>query len=668
MGRLTVEVDEDHLARLVKGPKVGLAELVWNSLDADADNVDITIYENAIGTIESVMINDDGHGMRPDEIAQGFGALGGSWKKTAYQTKNQRRRLHGEQGKGRFAAFGIGGRVTWTSVYDDDGTSYEVHVRGSISSLREFDISEPISTDKATGTVVRIDSISENSVKFLARPSLADNLTAEFAIYLEKYPRVRINYRGAQLEPSAIQRDRVEYELEVSELSEYDFENAAAPSLVIIEWLQPIDRALYLCNADGMAQSEVKPGIHAPGFQFTAYLSWAGFSGHDVLLAELGAEPMASVLDVARDTLRDHFKELARKRQQAVIKEWIEEGIYPYESNKPQSAIETAERQVFDVVAFTASATVNKGETESKKLSLRLLREALESNPRNLHKVLNNVLELSDETLEDLTQLLEKTSLGAIINTARKIGDRLSFLSGLDSILFDAESKRETLERRQLHRILANETWIFGEEYALTGDDESLTKVLQKYLNYLGDDVELADNKPVLRHDGSNPIPDLVLSRTSEIAQDRVENLVVELKRPKVVLGSKELMQIEEYALAVTRDERFVKPNVTWDFWIIGNQLDEFVESRRNQTGLPFGYIQRTPKYSVQVRTWSEVINDARHRLKFVERGLNYRATHDDGVEYLQKTHSKYLPESLTKGSTGSPSDSTSSGDGEGVA
>jgi hypothetical protein len=78
----------------------------------------------------------------------------------------------------------------------------------------------------------------------------------------------------------------------------------------------------------------------------------------------------------------------------------------------------------------------------------------------------------------------------------------------------------------------------------------------------------------------------------------------------------------------------------------------EFAESRRNQTGLPFGYIQRTDRHRVQVRTWSEVINDARHRLKFVERSLNYRATHDGGVEYLRSKHAQFLPPSLSESPT----------------
>jgi hypothetical protein len=56
------------------------------------------------------------------------------------------------------------------------------------------------------------------------------------------------------------------------------------------------------------------------------------------------------------------------------------------------------------------------------------------------------------------------------------------------------------------------------------------------------------------------------------------------------------------------------------------------------------------------VRTWSEVINDARHRLKFVERSLDYRANHDDGVEYLRSKHAQFLPPSLSDGPDPSPS------------
>jgi hypothetical protein len=637
MHSLTVQVDVDHLARLVRSPRAGLTELIWNALDADADTVDGQLEFGTLGAVERVVVVDRGHGMSVDDVRQGFGALGGSWKRRIRVTRGQGRRLHGEQGKGRFAAFGIGDVVEWRTVHEDDPAT-ETRIRAERHSLRRFDIGIA-PAEREIGTSVSIVSVNEAAGKQLEQDSLIDTLSAEFAIYLESYPHIEISWRGQKLNPVALQIDREEYGLNVDGLDEQ-------PQLVVIEWRRQVDRALYLCDEAGMAFHDIKPGIQAPGFEFTAYLKWGGFRGHDVFLAESGLEPLASVVAAAKERLREHFKRRSADRRRSVIREWVSEGSYPY-GETSASAAERAERQVFDIVASTASKVVNEGDFRSRKFALRLLREALSSNPGNLHNVLRSVLELSAERLAELSDLLNRTTLASIIATSKKVGDRLDFLSGLDTMLFDGDPRRETLERRQLHRILANETWIFGEEYALTGDDESLTKVLAKYLDLLGEDVQLAGHTPVVRHDGSNPIPDLVFTRTCEIAQDRVENIVVELKRPSQVIGADELTQIEKYALAVMRDERFNKPNVSWDFWIIGNSLDEFAESRRKQSGLPFGCIQRTDRHRVQVRTWSEVINDARHRLKFVERSLNYRAAHDDGVEYLRSRHAQFLPPSL---------------------
>jgi hypothetical protein len=132
-----------------------------------------------------------------------------------------------------------------------------------------------------------------------------------------------------------------------------------------------------------------------------------------------------------------------------------------------------------------------------------------------------------------------RTPLTAIISASKTIADRLDFISGLDQILFDVEPKKQTLERRQLHRILAQETWLFGEESALTGDDERLTAVLKRHLAVLGEEVELTKGPPITREDGTIAIPDLVLSRQVKHHQNVLEHLVVELKRPSVDIGTR---------------------------------------------------------------------------------------------------------------------------------
>lgn len=172
-----------------------------------------------------------------------------------------------------------------------------------------------------------------------------------------------------------------------------------------------------------------------------------------------------------------------------------------------------AERQTFDLVALSAAAIVNEGTPRSRRLALNLIKTALESGPTALQDVLLNVLELPEDKVEELRTLLDRTTLASVIEMSKRVADRLDFLAGLDALIFDADSKKQTLERRQLHRILANETWVFGEEWALTGDDNRLAQVLTAHLHLLGDDVELANLQPVLREDGSDAILDPSVDR-----------------------------------------------------------------------------------------------------------------------------------------------------------
>jgi hypothetical protein len=274
-------------------------------------------------------------------------------------------------------------------------------------------------------------------------------------------------------------------------------------------------------------------GVHAPGYQFTAYLRWAGFrdAGNDILLAEMDSGSAGELISASKDRIRDYFRGRAAEKQQDQINAWEAEGAYP-DFGERDTAVKVAERQAFDLVALSAATVVNEGTPRSRRLALNLIKTALESGPTALQDILLNVLELPQDKVEELRALLDRTTLASVIEAAKRIADRLDFLAGLEALIFDADSKKQTLERRQLHRILANETWVFGEKWTLTGDDDRLTKVLAAHLRLLGDDVNLAGTEPVLREDGTDAIADLVLSRTMQTAENKCAHLVVELKRP----------------------------------------------------------------------------------------------------------------------------------------
>jgi hypothetical protein len=72
--------------------------------------------------------------------------------------------------------------------------------------------------------------------------------------------------------------------------------------------------------------------------------------------------------------------------------------------------------------------------------------------------------------------------LSAIINLSSLITERYQFLQGLRSLLFQSDEKEKLLEREQLQPLIARNTWIFGDEFMLANDDESLLNVLKDHL------------------------------------------------------------------------------------------------------------------------------------------------------------------------------------------
>jgi hypothetical protein len=131
----------------------------------------------------------------------------------------------------------------------------------------------------------------------------------------------------------------------------------------------------------------------------------------------------------------------------------------------------------------------------------------------------------------------------------------------------------------------------------------------------------------------------------------------VELKRPSVRIGNAEATQVEEYATAIVRDERFRDTNTRWEFWAVGNEMTEAVRLKANQTGRPTGLLSEPEGYSMRiwVKTWGQIIEGCRARLRFFQEKLNYIADEDSGLEYLRRVHEKYLPKEISERESARP-------------
>jgi hypothetical protein len=640
MARHHVDVAGDFLDRLKAGPGRALAELVWNSLDADATSVDVAFRRNALDGIEAVEVIDNGTGMTNEQAVTAFGALGGSWKRIERQSKTLKRELHGSAGRGRFLAFGIGGaQIRWRTVADAGGVRQATTIEVVSTDRDFFEVSEAEGTDEPVGTVVRVDGIAEVPHALLGDRAF-NELVTEFALYIERYrPKIVVDKRG--LDPGPLQVHREDYTLT-------DVDPADPPVLTVVEWTISVPQVMYLCGPNGIALGSVKVIRPAPGFEFTAYLRWHGIEERaaDLAMIEAGHPVLAPLVDLAQRTIAEHFARRQRERSQTVIEEWQKARVYPYEE-RPAGRIEEAERDLFEVVAVAAAPAVNAtSDDKSRRFALRLLRQAIEREPSAIEEILQEVLHLPPAQIEELRNLLRRTSLGSIIKASRSITDRLDFLAVLRILVFHPDIKKNILERSQLHRILENETWVFGEEFNLTASDRGLTEVLAQHVKLLGR-KEVAPAEEVLGTDGRRQIVDLMLARIVPQGHRKHEHLVVELKAPRVVIREKELAQIKNYALAVATNPQFNRLEVQWDFVIVSTELDDYARAEATQRDREPGLVWDQDGIRVWARTWGEVIDEADHRLKFVKDKLGYAPTDELALDYLRKTHAAYVPESL---------------------
>ncbi|WP_418344862.1 hypothetical protein [Rhodococcus pyridinivorans] len=524
----------------------------------------------------------------------------------------------------------------------EDNELATIKIEGNRGHLNRFEITDIQTAGETIGTRVDIGGATDEAIAaFDDRTRLSQRLLTEFALHLDRHDDFEIEFLGAAIDPSGVIAGKETMDV-------IPPEGVDGPvSLTVIEWDLPnVERRLYLCKKDGTVTGELAPGIQAVGAEFTAYLTWDGFSHDAELLLEGDTQsPAGKAVEAGRAALRRYLAGTSRRREAETIVRWRKEGVYPY-TGEPKTEVEKATRQAFNVVAMAASRTVDESKASSSKaMALSLLKETFENDPEALLPILKKFTKLSSARITELSELLERTTLTHLISMGREVTDRIDFIHGLNALLFDKMTKKKTLERKQLHRILANETWVFGEEWSLTGDDERLHEVLRKYLEKLGLNVELADKAPIVREDGRDAIPDLVLGRQLETRENHYAHLVVELKRPNHKLTDDDVSQLRSYASAITNDERFDQPNSRWEFWLIGNETTTSVDEQREQDNLSYGVVQSSKKYKLIVRTWAEVLGDAEHRLKFVQRSLQYESNRDTGLASMREKYKEFLPD-----------------------
>ena len=391
--------------------------------------------------------------------------------------------LHGYEGRGRFKVFSLGRVADWRVTYRQK----QVTCAATTSRCWRTIFARFVFTDEeavfAGGTGIEIEVTElHREYRSLDSDNAVQELAEIFALYLKDYRDAAVFYEDQQIDPAAAIA-----ETRTVSLADIEDDGITYPvELEIIEWRNVTTRGLYLCTQQGFPLSKVTTRFHIGEFHFSAYLKSpfvTKLHGEAQLdLAEMNPLLNGSV-EEAQQIIKAHFRDRAAERARTLVEEWKAENIYPY-VGEAKSLLEDAERKVFDILAVTASDYMpdfQSTPTVKKAFDLRMLRTAIEKSPAELQIIMNEVLGLPKRKQEELATLLREASLSSIISAAKIVADRLKFLAGLEQVLFDRDMKARLKERSQLHKIIEDNTWLFGEEYNLSVSDKGLTAVLQKH-------------------------------------------------------------------------------------------------------------------------------------------------------------------------------------------
>jgi hypothetical protein len=306
--------------------------------------------------------------------------------------------------------------------------------------------------------------------------------------------------------------------------------------------------------------------------------------------------------------------------------------------------IERTERDMFDLVATTARGTLVGGNRQQREMNVRLLKLALEERPESLDIILAATLDLSEEERGELADMLRHSSLGKIVGAASEVTRRVDLIHALRQAIYGNDMRKRMREVDQLHPLVKDNTWLFGEAWRLSRSEPSLTTVLR---DVLGGDVLLeadlvATGGKVLREDGKTGRLDLVLQRT--IYTPGIQHrLVVELKRPSIALGGKELSQVKRYARALSKNS--ATGRAKWTFWLVGSSIAEEIEDDVKQADRIWGHVIKSDDYDVFVTRWGQLLDDAAERLEFYREQLKYDIRQEDAFAHVRQRHSALLPE-----------------------
>lgn len=649
--------------------------LLNNGFEANATTISITHTINVLGGIEEICISDNGSGICFETIRDTFGAFLAS-QKNALSLKIKSKV---NQGKGRFAGFSFANRIKWDTVCAENGKNVQYSISVYSENKNEYEVIEKALTERSTGTTViigNVDQILPEQVTILA---LEDTLLKEFAwyLYLNKERNVEILVNG----------ERVDYTKYI------DTRFSAKKDLLIdgiglkidvVVWKEKIREkfCIYFMNLEGVLKGRDTTSFNRNTVNFN----------HSVFVRSLCFDRDSDTSLTTDDSSNEQIafddqpsNHTFLRKVKKEIQEAIDDALTAFLSAQATKAVQDMmDRESFPTFSDDIPGQLQKQDLmtvtqELYKLDARIFYKLkpiqeksllgfinllLQSEEReNMLDIIESIVSLTPEQRKGFSDILKRTQLGNIIDTIQFIEDRYKVVEALKQVVFDYTDYAN--KRYHVQKIVEQHYWLFGEQYNLVTADQRMQKALANYLNILyGSDAPDATLNPDQEEMRRMDIFLCGARKTEDSVGDEIqENLVIELKAPKVVLTKKVLRQIEDYMDFVRKQPQFNTQLCRWRFIAVCNNVDDDVRARyaTNQTKGKKGLVFSVENYELYTLTWADVFKsfELRHsfllkKLKIdqeaIEKDISQQLGNSTGREAVNNLTALVLPVSMISG------------------
>ncbi len=631
--------------------KRAVAEYIWNGFDAGATCVEIVFNANGLGGVDDLHIEDNGSGIDYDMLPETFGTFLDSNRTTAiHRTSNVR----GRKGKGRFSYNVISGGASWRTRYrDQNGELKEFEITIYSSNRAEYEVTEPVavssSGNKATGTSVHFLEMRPGFTEDnFTGDSFREFLSSEFAWFLElnreKDYSIKIN--GVVLDYSNLIG---EAEARNIVIGEYNFQ------CNFIRWTKKIGDKYYFYLMNDQLQEVSKEltsfNNKATTFHHSIYVTSSYFN--NFVWEKIPASRLDGMVNqgdaIYRRLLKELRKYLAQKEKEYIRAVGAAELIAQYERDDvlPKFSDDRYGRarkkdliEAIQGIYYVQPKIFQNLSTEQRKTMVGFLNLLLDSNERNnLIEIIEGVVHLTSEERAELAATLRATSLSRINSTISLVKNRLLVVEGLKRLVFDLE--KFTTERDHIQKIVEENYWLFGEQFSLASADDLMATALAEYTYKLDGKAqkgsftaEDARRRPDIFTFRERPLSDYPHSSILE------ENIIVELKRPSLIIGKEQFRQIEDYRDIILGEPKFNSQRRRWIFIVVGKEVDDFIKNLygsfedKNKPGL----VNLISNFEIYALTWDDVFVAFGHRENFVLEKLNFdkKVIHDEMAKYDQ--------------------------------